>query len=398
MESNKLSFFSGSMLWFGAAISIAEISTGALLAPLGLWPGITAIFIGHIIGCILFYLAGLIGANSRKSAMETVGLSFGRYGSIFFSTLNVLQLLGWTAVMIYIGADAFGSAVNDRAGITNNSIWCIIIGILIIIWIAVGIKNVGKLNNISVVALFVLMAILSVLIFQGGEATPASKEDMSFGLALELSIAMPISWLPLISDYTRHTDKPKRFTLVSTLSYFFGSCLMYLIGLGAAIFVGNSDIVPILMKAGLGIAAMLIVILSTVTTTYLDVFSTAESIRNIKPKWDSKPIGITVCAIGTMIAIFIPITLYEDFLYMIGSVFVPMAVILICDYFILHKREVTKQRSIVNISLWVIGFIIYRVFLGVNTILGSTIPVIVLILILSIVTNYLLKRMGKKNV
>ena len=65
MESNKLSFFSGSMLWFGAAISIAEISTGALLAPLGFWTGITAIFIGHVIGCILFYFAGLIGANSR---------------------------------------------------------------------------------------------------------------------------------------------------------------------------------------------------------------------------------------------------------------------------------------------------------------------------------------------
>lgn len=398
MESNKLSFFSGSMLWFGAAISIAEISTGALLAPLGLWPGIAAIFIGHVIGCILFYLAGLIGANSRQSAMETVGLSFGRYGSIFFSILNVLQLLGWTAVMIYIGADAFGSAINDSTGITNNSIWCIIIGILIIIWIAAGIKNVGKLNNISVVALFVLMAILSVLVFQGGEATPMTKEVMSFGLALELSIAMPISWLPLISDYTRHTDKPKTFTLVSTLSYFFGSCLMYLIGLAAAIFVGNSDIVQILMKAGLGIAAMLIVILSTVTTTYLDVFSTAESIRNIKPKWDSKRIGITVCVIGTIIAIFIPITLYEDFLYLIGSVFVPMAVILICDYFILHKREVTKQRSIVNASLWVIGLVIYRVFLGVNTILGSTIPVIFIIVILSIVTDNLLKRMGKKHV
>lgn len=397
MESNKLSFFSGSMLWFGAAISIAEISTGALLAPLGFWTGITAIFIGHVIGCILFYLTGLIGANNRKSAMETVGMSFGRYGSVFFSVLNVLQLLGWTAVMIYIGADAFGSAVNDRVGISNNSIWCIVIGVLIIIWIAAGIKNVGKLNNISVGALLVLAATLGVLIFRGGDAAPI-KEVMSYGLALELSIAMPISWLPLISDYTRHTDKPKTFTLASTLSYFFGSCLMYLIGLGAAIFVGNSDIVQILMKAGLGAAAMLIIILSTVTTTYLDVYSAAESVQNIKAKWDTKLIGIIACVIGTIIAIFIPITLYEDFLYLIGSVFVPMAVILICDYFILHKRDVTKQQAIVNASLWVLGFIIYRVFLGVDTFLGSTIPVIVLILILSIATDYLLKRMGKKHV
>jgi len=397
MNENKMSFLSGSLLWFGAAISIAEILTGTLLAPLGFGLGMTAIIVGHIIGCILFYFAGLIGAKSKMSAMESVSLSFGRYGSIFFSVLNVLQLIGWTAVMIIMGADAFGSVANEKLGFSGNMLWCILIGVLNLIWIVVGIKNVGKLNNIAVGALFILTAILGVTVFKGGELTKTT-EIMSFGLAMELSIAMPISWLPLISDYTRNTDKPKKFTLLSTLSYFVGSSFMYVIGLAAAIFAGDSDIVKILMGAGFGVAAMLIIILSTVTTTYLDVYSAGESMINILPKLNKKLIGAIVCIVGTVIALFTPIEQYQNFLYLIGSVFVPMAVILITDYFILKKREITKMRSLVNTCLWIIGFILYRVFLGIDTVLGSTIPVVILLMIVCIITNIIVEKVVKKHV
>lgn len=397
MKENKMSFLSGSFLWIGAAISIAEILTGALLAPLGFGIGMVAIIVGHVIGCILFYFIGLIGANSKMSAMESVGLSFGRYGSIFFSALNILQLIGWTAVMIISGASAFGTVANQKLGISGDMLWCVLIGALNIIWIVAGTKHVGKLNNVAVGALFVLTAILGITIFNGGEATKVN-EVMSFGLALELSIAMPVSWLPLISDYTKNTNKPVGFTLTSTVSYFLGSSFMYAIGLGAAIFAGSSDIVEILMRAGFGVAAMLIVILSTVTTTYLDVYSAGESMLNICPKWNKKLTGIAVCVVGTLIALFTPIEQYQNFLYLIGSVFVPMATILITDYFILKKREVTKTRGVINAGLWIAGFIIYRKFLGIDTLLGSTIPVVLIVMALCIITNFIIKRWVKGNV
>ncbi|MBR0179242.1 MAG: cytosine permease, partial [Firmicutes bacterium] len=103
MGQRRTSLFENGLIWFGAGVSIAEILTGTYFAPLGFGKGILAILIGHIIGCGLLFLAGLIGGRVRKSAMETVKMSFGQKGSLLFACLNILQLVGWTAIMIYDG-------------------------------------------------------------------------------------------------------------------------------------------------------------------------------------------------------------------------------------------------------------------------------------------------------
>ena len=94
METKRTSAFENGLIWFGAAVSIAEILTGTYFAPLGLGKGLLAILVGHIIGCGLLFFAGLIGAKTRKSAMDTVKRSFGQRGSLLFSLLNILQLVG----------------------------------------------------------------------------------------------------------------------------------------------------------------------------------------------------------------------------------------------------------------------------------------------------------------
>ena len=104
----KTSTFQNALIWFGAGVSLAEILTGTSFAPLGMARGFAAILIGHVIGCTLFFLAGLIGSRTGKSSMETVKLSFGQKGGLLFAFLNVLQLVGWTAIMIYDGALAIG--------------------------------------------------------------------------------------------------------------------------------------------------------------------------------------------------------------------------------------------------------------------------------------------------
>ncbi|MDK2813223.1 MAG: hypothetical protein PWQ08_478 [Clostridiales bacterium] len=116
MKEKKTSTAFSGLLWFGAAVSIAEILSGTLLAPLGFAKGVAAILLGHIIGCALLFLAGLIGGKTQKSAMETVKLSFGQKGSLLFSCLNVLQLVGWTAIMIYSGAAAANAVVSVGTG------------------------------------------------------------------------------------------------------------------------------------------------------------------------------------------------------------------------------------------------------------------------------------------
>jgi putative hydroxymethylpyrimidine transporter CytX len=382
MEQTKTSVFSNGLIWFGAAVSIAEILTGTLAAPLGFRKGLLAIIVGHIIGCILLYMAGLIGAKTGKSAMETVKISFGQKGSLLFSSLNVLQLVGWTAVMIASGA----TAANSIADIGGNLVWSIIIGVFIIIWVLVGFKNLDKLNFVAMVGLFILTIILTGVIFKGDSNTVGGG-SISFGAVVELSVAMPLSWLPLISDYTRNAKKPKKATLVSAIVYFIVSCWMYIIGMGAAIFTGESDIGKIMMSAGLGVFALLIVIFSTVTTTYLDVYSAGVSAESISSKYKERPVAILVGVIGTLIAIFIPITWFEHFLYLISSIFAPMIAILIIDFFLLKKDSQSKVFDRTNLILWIVGFFIYRIFMVIYTPIGNTLPVMIIIALLCIIVN-----------
>jgi putative hydroxymethylpyrimidine transporter CytX len=395
MSERKTSTLSNGILWFGAAVSIAEIVTGALIAPLGIAKGIFAIVLGHAIGCILFYFAGIIGAETKMASLESSAVSFGKGGSRIFSVLNVLQLIGWTAVMIIIGAGAFNHVTKQLWGIDNEMLWSAAIGLLILVWVAVGITNLGKLNTVAVGALLVLSAILSAVVLRPSEGGILGGE-MSFAGAVELSVAMPVSWLPLISDYTRHAQKPKSATLASVISYFFGSCWMYLIGLFAAIYAGTSDISEIMLKAGLGTFAIIIILLSTVTTTFLDVYSAGVSFVNVK-KVSEKKASIILGVAGTLIAIFTPISQYENFLYLIGSVFVPMTAILITDYFIFKKKTITQGLNYVNLGLWVAGFAIYRLFINIDTVLGSTIPVALITMALSIIINGGMKYVSRNH-
>ena len=209
MESKRTSVYENSLIWFGAGVSIAEILTGTYLAPLGFQRGLAAIIIGHVIGCCMMFFAGLIGARMRKSAMETVKMSFGQKGGLLFAILNVLQLVGWTAIMIYDGALAANGIFH-----TGAWVWCLVIGALIVLWIAVGVTNLGKINTIAMAALFILTILLCRVIFFGGSdaSVDLSSDAMSFGAAVELSVAMPLSWLPVISDYTREAEKPVKAT------------------------------------------------------------------------------------------------------------------------------------------------------------------------------------------
>lgn len=389
--NNKTSVFSNVMIWFGAGLSIAEIMTGTLIAPLGFAKGTAAIILGHIIGCVLLFLAGLIGARTEKSAMETVKMSFGQKGALLFSWLNVIQLIGWTAVMIVSGANAADIAMNTG----SYTLWAFVIGALIVLWVLFGVKRLSIINTIAMTALFVLTVVLSGVIFSG-TGNVLTANEITFGAAVELSVAMPLSWLPLISDYTREAKKPFASTVASSVTYFAVSVWMYIIGLGAALFVGETDVAVIMLKAGLGIAALIIVILSTVTTTFLDAWSAGVSAESISSKIKEKPFAIGVAIVGTLLALFTPITRLEDFLYLIGSVFAPMIAVQITDFYILKRNNTTMKADFINLVIWLVGFVVYRVLMNCETPVGYTLPAMLAVSIISITVNKTING-GKEN-
>ena len=179
MNEKRTSVFSNGLIWFGAGVSLAEILTGTYFAPLGIGKAMAAILLGHLIGGLMMFAAGMIGAKERKSAMETVKMSFGEKGSLLFAVLNVLQLVGWTAIMIYDGALAADGVLH-----IGNWVWALVIGVLIIVWIFIGLTNLGRLNTVAMTALFILSLVLFKEIFFNSDFVmliTASDDTMTFG-------------------------------------------------------------------------------------------------------------------------------------------------------------------------------------------------------------------------
>ncbi|CDF57419.1 putative hydroxymethylpyrimidine transporter CytX [Thermobrachium celere] len=375
-------------LWFGAAVSVAEIMAGAFLGPLGMKKGLAVIIIGHLIGCLILGLAGIIGQEKDMTAMETLSLSFGVYGKYIFSVLNFIQLVGWTSIMLITASNGINQIFKSLFGYENFYLWVLIIAAIVYLWAEYSSFRYPKLNYISVVLLIILSLTMFYILINSKSNNVLSNEHISFGSGLELSIVMPISWLPLISDYTKHSENKISSFLGSFFGYFIASSFMYILGLLCAIKFNEIDIVNILVKGNFGIGALLIVVLSTVTTTFLDVYSAATTIFNIK-RLNKKYVTLLIVGISIIFALFFKMEQYENFLYLIGAVFSPLFAVVLSDYFLL-KNVNGKVDYFISFISFIIGFGFYILIKENGTFFGVTIPVMLLTALVSL----MLKKLG----
>lgn len=165
---------------------------------------------------------------------------------------------------------------------------------------------------------------------------------------------------------------------------------------GAAIYTGQSDIAQILLQAGLGVVGLLIVVFSTVTTTFLDAWSAGISAETIAPKFKGKQVALIVTVIGTVGAIVFPMDDITDFLYLIGSVFAPMIAVQIADAFILHSDASAKQLSASRMVIWLVGFVIYRILMNIDFVLGNTLPDMLITMFITVVWGLCVKKNKSK--
>ena len=366
----RTGLFANGIIWFGVAISVSEIEAGieigAAAARDSLW---LPLVLGHIFGGILLFFVGLIGARVRLNAMETTKSSFGKYGSKFFAALNTFQLLAWVAVLNAQGASAL-------AGLNlpiSFPLTCVILAALIAAWVYVGIRRSANVTTIVMAALTVLLAILSVKLFGLGSGSSAAANVASaagnaatatalkFWNIFEISIAMPISWLPVISDYTKDAEKPVKATAISAIAYTFASLWMYIIGIEISGIGASNNIAQAILLAGLGLPGIIIVVLSTVTTNFLAANSAGESSKAIYSKINPKIAGVVVSFLSAALAISGIMEHYISFLYLIASVFAPMAAVLLVSFYFSKNRTESLGAWLWNIFAWLAGFIAYQV-------------------------------------
>ena len=368
---NRTGLFTNMIIWFGVAISVSEIQAGiqiASAAPLNsIW---VPLILGHLIGGVLLYFVGLIGARLRVNAMESIKSTFGNFGSKFFASLNVLQLIAWVAVLNAQGAMALmGLNIPISFALT-----CIILAVLIAIWVFIGLRRTSKITSIIMMVLTALLVILSVrLLAMGGYNLMhvANSETLTFWNIFEISIAMPISWLPVISDYTKDVENPKKATALSALAYTVASLWMYFIGI-EVVCMGTLDISQAILISGLGVQGVIILVFSTVTTNFLATNSAGESAKAIFSRLDPKLAGVVVSFLSAGLAISGIMDHYISFLYLISSVFAPMASVLVVSFYFGNDNNEAKDWYW-NIVSWFAGFAVYQITAGLDSIfLGPT--------------------------
>jgi len=336
------------LLWAGVAISLAEIWAGGLLAPMGFRAALLAILLGHVIGNTLMALGGVIGSNHGITSMVSIRPSFGILGSNLAAVLNIVQLICWASIMLIIGGRAGAMLSASRGGVlASDEFWIVLIGLGTLLWALLTGRTIWKMMQVAaVVGLVLVLLIMTWEAYRhlgSGVAIPSSSAAMPFMTGLDLVIAMPISWMPLLADYSRFARKSSTAFWSTWWGYFLVSSWMYALGLSASLWTGNAEphmqLLGLMGSQGLLTSALLTVVFSTITSDFPDLYSATCSFLNISGRISAKTVMAFTGVLSIVLALVFPMERYQGFLFLIGAMFVPLFGVVLTDYFLIRKRR-----------------------------------------------------------
>jgi nucleobase:cation symporter-1, NCS1 family len=377
-EHRRLSGTDFAVLWGDLSVGLLVLLTGALLVPsLGFPRALLAILVGSVIGCVPLALVGLAGSREGVPGMVLFRPVLGVRGSYVPSVLNIVQLVGWTGFEFWAM-----SQVAERILHVSYWFWLPVVGLACTL-LALGgpILVVRKWLErfgawvVAGVAAWITIRVLTTASLGSIWHSPG-QGGLPFWLAIDLVIAMPVSWLPLVADYNRFAKREVSSAAGTYWGYALGNVWFYALGALLVLGAGLSDPSP----AGLGqaIAALaggwvvlLALLVGETDEAFADIYSAAVSSQNLEGRINQRGAIVAVSLAGAALAVWlglrpnVAVGTYESFLFLLGSVFVPLFGVFVADYFLLKRRGrlTDGARTRVNPSAfisWVAGFLVYQ--------------------------------------
>jgi putative hydroxymethylpyrimidine transporter CytX len=367
------------MLWGNLGVSLLVIVLAQFLVPgLSLRDALIAVLVGSVIGNVMLGLAGMIGAQARVPAMVLLRAPLGRRGSFLPTALNVAQCLGWATFELIIIAAAAAALSDELLGVEARSLWTIFFG-----GAAAALALMGPIGVVRrFLRRFAVWAVLASLLYLTGWALFRSQNDLgelwsqpgtggtTIWLGIDLVIAITVSWVPLVADYTRFSRNARAGLIGSGLGYFIGAT--WVLALGTLLVLDRSVTDPVALPgviAAGGAAAAIALLAVTVDETdeaFANVYSTAVSVQNVLPGVPQRLLIVVVSALATLGALTINLRSYEPFLLLLGSFFVPLFGVLLAHWLALGRRY--RREDIFSapgfqigpIVAWTIGFALYH--------------------------------------
>jgi len=401
------------ILWSSLGVGLLVFSAGSFLSEAPFYYALLAIIIGSITGSILLSLAGKIGSDHAIPSLIGIRPAFGLYGSYLAAILNIIQLIGWTTFEILI----LSKAAQNLSHLHVPFLWNIVFGIVIALFGIFGPLFLVK-QWLSKFAIWIVYAssivILVALLSQNlPNSISAVGKDMSFFVALDLVIAMPISWMPLVSDYNRFA-KTSRGAFMGTLIGFSITNIIFYLG-GLLLGLGDVSSIIISIQAILFGFILLVMVVDEVDNAFADIYSAAISSQSIFRNLNQRYLIIGFTALSTILSIFVSIEGYQQFLLLIGALFIPLFGVLLTDYFVVKRGKYQIDKIYGNgnkmikvgypaIVAWSIGAILYYLLSQLSPIyvsqiptVGSTIPSLIASSLLYLLFTKLIKFKVAKN-
>ncbi|MCU1723542.1 putative hydroxymethylpyrimidine transporter CytX [Pseudomonas sp. 5P_5.1_Bac1] len=381
-------------LWFSLGIGLMVLQTGALLAPgLGLAGSILAIGLGTLVGVLLLAAVGVIGSDTGLSAMAALRLSLGRHGAALPAVLNLLQLIGWGSFEIIVMRDA--ASLLGAQSFGENSLWnSPLLWTLFFGGLATLLAVSGPLTFVRRVlrkwGIWLLLGAclwLTWNLFAKADLADlwarAGDGSMSLAVGFDIAIAMPLSWLPLIADYSRFGMRATRVFGGTALGFFIGN--FWLMSLGVAYtlaFAPSGEVNALLLAlagAGLGIP-LLLILLDESENAFADIHSAAVS-SGLLLRLKVEHLALAIGVLCTLIACFAPLAQYQNFLLLIGSVFAPLFGVVLMDHFVLRRRRLPLHVKSLHggaLVAWAGGVVTYHALANYAPDVGATLPALLL--------------------
>lgn len=387
-------------LWFSLGVGLLVMQVGAYLMPaLGTKEALLAIVGGSLIG------AGMLGWVAKigcESGLASAGLMHAVYGRSFARLpiiLNIVQLLGWGTFELVIMRDAT-VAIGRQSGSLLAGYWPVLAtllwgGVITLLISGSMVQLVRQIISRVALPLVVLSLLwltwkfLGMAQAQGLEALWQRRGEGGMGVlpALDLVIAMPISWLPLVADYARHGKSGSAALRGTWAGYALANIWCYALGMLVALVLPSEDLVTALLLAQGGLIALSLILIDEVDNAYGDAYSGAVSTHSLLPRWSVRQWGLLIAVLSTGLALVLPMHSLEPFLLLLSSVFVPLfGVILGC---LAGRRDVAAQVASARaahaapIAIWLAGIACYHLLAQFTPALGSALPTLALSFVLA---------------
>ncbi|MEG0141662.1 MAG: cytosine permease [Comamonas sp.] len=393
-------------LWFSLGVGLLVMQMGAYLLPaLSPVQALMAIGLGSVVGAGLLGWVGKLGCDSGLSSAGLMHSVYGRNFARLPIFLNIIQLLGWGSFELVVMRDAT-VALGKQSGVMTAAYWpwlaTLIWGSVILLLMSGNMTTLVR-RIISRVALPLVIVSLLWLSWQflamastTGFAVLLSREGtggMSMLSAVDLVIAMPISWLPLVADYARHGKSGKSALTGAWTGFALANIWCYSLGVLVALTLPSEDLVTALLLAQGGLIALSLILLDEVDNAYGDAYSGAMSAHSILPAWSIRRWGLLIAALCTGLAMVLPMHSLEPFLLLLSSCFVPLFGVMLGRLaFGTNAVELMRDAPAVRwdaVAIWVLGIAFYHLLPYVTTAMGSALPTLVLTFTAAVATRQL---------